>query len=253
MTLRYPILIAGLLALLPLLQEAHAGWKDYLKPLEGAIGNKTLQHAAGSALSGEEMTRGLKEALSVGVKKAIEYLGKDGGFLNDRQVRIPLPGALQKIEKGLRAMGQGKVADEFVATLNHAAEKAVPKTASIIADSIKKMSIKDAQKILNGPDDAATRYFRDTNDKQLTAAIMPIVREATAKTGVTSAYKNLIGQAGFMAKFMNTDNLDLDKYVTRKTLDGLFLKLAQEEKQIRTNPVARSTELLKKVFGGSGG
>jgi len=249
MDLRYPALAALLLVTFMGWRVTSAGWQDLLKPIEGITGSKTLQQATGSALSNDDMIAGLKEALSVGVQKAITYLGKDGGFLNDSQVRIPLPSALQKVEKGLRAVGKGDVADEFVATLNHAAEQAVPKTASIIGNTIENMSISDAQNILNGPDDAATRYFREKNSEKLVQAILPIVEKATAKTGVTASYKNLIGKAGFLGKFVDSDSLDLDKYVTNKTLDGLFLKLAQEEKLIRTNPVARSTDLLKKVFG----
>jgi hypothetical protein len=162
-----------------------------------------------------------------------------------------MPGSLQTLERGLRAAGQEAIADEFVATMNHAAERAVPETSAIFVETIKTMSVADARDILNGPDDAATRYFREQNQERLSTAILPIVQDATEKTGVTSAYKRLIGGMGFLSQFSNQDSLDLDSYVTRKTLDGLFVKLADEERSIREDPVARSTDLLKKVFGSS--
>ena len=233
------------------IQGVNAGLQDYLKPLGDVLnkGSGTTTGATATSLSQQEMTSGLKEALSVGVRRAINLLGKDGGFLNDSTVKIPLPGMLQKVESGLRLVGQGKLADEFIATMNHAAERAVPEAASIFGDTIKNMTLKDAQGILQGADDSATQYFRENSGERLAQAISPIVKQATEKAGVTSAYKNMVGKAGVMGGLVDGSSLDLDKYVTDKTLDGLFLKLAAEEKQIRQNPLARSTDLLKKVFG----
>ncbi len=241
--------VLGVLAL-PLVVEA--GMEQFLKPLEGALGSaggNTASTAAASALSQDEISAGLKEALDVGVDRAIAYLGQDGGFLDDPQVKIPLPSMLQQLEMGLRTMGKGDLADEFVATMNHAAEQAVPKTAGIFGEAIGKMTLEDARAILDGPDDAATEYLRQNSSEQLSAAILPVVEEATEKAGVTSAYKQLVGGSGMLGGFMDSSSLDLDRYVTDKTLDGLFVKLAQEEKLIRQNPAARSTELLKEVFG----
>jgi hypothetical protein len=162
-----------------------------------------------------------------------------------------MPESLQQVERSLRAVGQDALADDFVTSMNRAAEKAVPATTTILGDTIKSMSLEDAKGILNGPDDAATQYFRQQNEVQLTSAILPIVQDTTAQAGVTSAYKKMTGSLGFLSQFSDQSNLDLDSYVAKKTLDGLFLKLAQEEKLIRQDPVARSTELLKKVFAGS--
>lgn len=130
-----------------------------------------------------------------------------------------------------------------------AAESAVPETAGIFVDAIKSLSLEDAKGILQDPDDAATRYFREQSEASLTRAILPIVEDATAKTGVTAAYKKLTGGVALLGQLSDSDSLDIDGYVTRKALDGLFLKLAEEEKLIRQDPLARSTELLKKVFG----
>lgn len=241
--------VLGVLALPPVVE---AGMEQFLKPLEGALGSSagtTASTAAASALSQDQISAGLKEALDVGVDRAIAYLGQDGGFLDDPQVKIPLPSMLQQLEMGLRTMGKGDLADEFVATMNHAAEQAVPKTAGIFGEAIGKMTLEDARAILDGPDDAATEYFRQNSSEQLSAAILPVVEQATEKAGVTSAYKQLVAGSGVLGNFMDSSSLDLDRYVTDKALDGLFVKLAQEEKLIRQNPAARSTELLKEVFG----
>jgi hypothetical protein len=229
---------------------ASAGLNDWLKTIEESVRSEApAADSAAERLSRPEIAAGLREALEVGVERAINLLGRDGGFLDDAAVRIPMPESLQAVERGLRAVGQGAVADEFLATMNHAAEQAVPETASIFAETIKEMSIEDARQILHGPDDAATDYFRNHNQDRLSAAILPIVRDATSRTGVTSAYKDMLGRVGFLNQFTSPGSLDLDQYVTGKALDGLFLKLAQEERRIRENPVARSSELLKKVFG----
>lgn len=197
-----------------------------------------------------EISGGLKEALSKGVKFAINTLGKENGFLDNARVKIPLPKSLQKLEKGLRLAGQGKVVDEFVGSMNHAAEKAVPVAIDVFVDAIKQMSFDDARKILfSGQNDSATQFFRRTGEETLRGKFRPIVEEFTEKTGVTNKYKTMIGKAGFAAQFLGKDATDLDGYVTQKALDGLFLLVADEEKKIRENPLGRTTSLLKKVFG----
>lgn len=241
--------VIGLLTIgvLAISVSVSAGWEDMLKgatdSLKGSGGGGQV-----SGLTSAEMNGGLKEALAVGAERAIKGLSRPGGYLNDPSVRIPLPGALEKTEKILRMMGQDEKVDEFITTVNRAAERAIPKASKIVGNAVRDMTIADAQKILTGPDDSATQYFRRKTGKPLTAAMLPIVKRATESAGVTSAYKSMIDKAGPAGSLMG-DSLDLDAYVTEKTLDGLFLKLAAEEKAIRTNPVARSTDLLKKVFG----
>ena len=226
----------------------HAGWLDWItQPAStGAASTATAQLGA---LTQDEMARGLKEALAKGVNQAVANLGKDGGFLKNLDVKIPMPPQLQTVEKTLRKLHQDQMADEFVATLNRAAEQAVPVAAGVFAGAITNMTVDDAKTILTGPNDAATQYFRKTSEAQLVEKFRPIVQEATAKTGVTASYKNLMQEAGPVASFLGADAGDLDGYVTRKALDGLFLMVAAEEKKIRENPVARTTDLLKKVFG----
>jgi hypothetical protein len=235
-----------LLALVLLLPAARGGWQDWVNPKPQ--GTSTTSTALAS-LSQNEMIDGLKEALSKGVQKAVANLGRDDGFLKNLDVKIPMPDSLKRVEQGLRMAGQDKLADDFIATMNHAAEKAVPEAAAIFGDAISKMSLDDAEAILKGPDDAATQYFRKTSEAQLTEKMLPIVKQATEKTGVTASYKKLMQQAGPITQFMGQSSPDLDRYVTGKALDGLFKMVAAEEKSIRQNPVARSTDLLKKVFG----
>ncbi len=201
-------------------------------------------------VTNSEIAGGLKEALTKGVGSAVKLLGREDGFLANPRVKIPLPRSLQKLEKGLRFAGQGKAVDDFVASMNHAAEKAVPVAIDVFVDAIKKMTFEDARSILfSGRDDAATMFFRKTSEEKLRLKFRPVVEEFTAKTGVTSSYKAMIGKAGLAAQFLGKDATDLDGYVTQKALDGLFLIVADEEKKIRKDPIGRTTDLLRKVFG----
>lgn len=243
-------LIVSLLLGTSLSGLAFGGWQDWLKSAtEAVVESDQSTPQMTSALSNDQIIRGLKEALSIGTEKAIGLLGREGGYLNDAKVRIPLPDGLQTVAKGLRSIGQGKVADEFEQTINRAAEQAVPETLSIFGDTIKQMSLEDARGILDGGDSAATDYFRKKSDNRLNGAILPIVQRATKEAGVTSAYKQLVKNVGFLGSYVDMDAMDLDKYVTSKALDGLFLKLAEQELLIRKDPVARTTDLLKHVFG----
>jgi hypothetical protein len=237
--------------------HANANWLDALKktledakaPSATSPSVPSLSTAVGAAMSEEDVVKGLKEALSKGTQQAIASLGKEGGFLNNLDVRIPLPNELARIEKLLRQLGQDKYADQFVASLNQAAEKAVPEAATIFADSISQMTLADAKSILKGPDDAATQYFRKTSEAKLKERFLPIVQNATNNAGVTAAYKKLMQKAGPAAQFMGAGATDIDGYVQTKAVDALFKMIAAEEKRIRQDPVARTTDLLKKVFG----
>ena len=213
-----------------------------------------------ASLSQDQVVQGLKDALAKGLQQAIAGLGRDGGFLTNLNVKIPMPEKLQTVEKAARAMNQGKLADDFVATMNHAAEQAVPVAGSVFADAVKQMTIDDAKAILNGTNDAATQYFQKTTQTNLYARFYPIVQKATEQTGVTAAYKNLMEKANVTqglgsfgsalgGSLLGKDSMDIDAYVTNKALDGLFKMVAQEEQQIRQNPVARTTDMLQKVFG----
>lgn len=245
--------IALLLLCTALVEPASAGLGDLLRGIMGGgeSGQKSTgtDSGGGAGLSSAEVARGLKEALAKGTRRAIDELGKPGGFLDNAQVRIPMPKHMRTVEKTLRRLGQDKYADEFVAAMNHAAEQAVVTAAPVFKDAVKQLTVDDAMKILRGPQDAATRYFRQKTSGRLSEKMLPIVRQATNRAGVTAAYKRLVERLGFARGMLSDDMGDIDKYVTDKTLDGLFLMVANEEKRIRENPVARTTELLKKVFG----
>jgi hypothetical protein len=238
------------LSLVTTLSQADlAGYLDKLRGITGS-GTTATQPAAGAA-SNAEMIAGLKEALGKGTRFAVDQLGKDGGFLDNTRVRIPMPASLARIERGLRVLHQDRLADDFIASMNHAAERAVPEAAPIFRDAIQAMTLDDAKQILTGPDDAATQYFRQHTATALTDKMRPIVAAATAQVGVTASYKKMMSKVGGLGSLLG-DSTDIDGYVTAKTLDGLFLMVAEEERRIRTNPVARTTELLKKVFGNAG-
>ncbi len=241
---------------------AHAGWLDALGLTKSSTNSTASTGLA--ALSQTQMAGGLKDALGNGLQHAVASLGHDGGFLTNVAVKIPVPEKLQSAEKTLRALGQGKLVDDFIATMNHAAEQAVPEAASVFGDAVKQMSIDDAKAVLTGPDDAATQFFRRTTQTNLYARFLPIVQKATTNTGVTSAYKKMLAKVngggsgfggtlgGLANNYLGADALDVDAYVTNHALDGLFKMVADEEKSIRQNPVARTTDLMKQVFGAVG-
>lgn len=207
------------------------------------------QTGAGSALSESDIVQGLREALAQGTSKAINQLGRTDGFWQNAAVRIPLPDNIARFEKTLRGFGQGAAVDEFHLTLNRAAEQAVPHVAEIFGNAVRQMSIQDARNILNGSQDAATQFFRRTSSDALTARILPIVQGATQRVGVTQKYKQMVSSYGPMLQLAGVQNTDLDAYVTSKALDGLFTGIAAEEARIRENPAARTSEILRRVFG----
>lgn len=193
---------------------------------------------------------GVKEALASGVKTAITQLGQKDGFMGDSAVRIGLPGQLDTVAKAARQLGQGKYVDKLEESMNRAAEQAVPAAAEILSDAVRAMSVRDAAGIVSGGSDSATKFFRRSSGDKLKAAILPIVKQQTSKTGVAKRYKDLSKKGGgLLGAFGGGDSLDLDDYVTEKTLDGLFHVIAEQEASIRSNPMATGSSVLKSVFG----
>ncbi|MDR3417617.1 MAG: DUF4197 domain-containing protein [Nevskia sp.] len=205
------------------------------------------QPAAQNALSDSDIAAGLKQALAKGTSNAVKQLGRTDGFWNDPSVRIPLPGPVQQLESALQAAGMGAQLEQLHMSFNRAAEQAVPLAADVFGQAVQKLTLDDVRGILNGPQDAATQYFKRTTSDTLAAKFKPIVARITSKAGLAQQYNSLTASAGPMASMLGVP--DLDGYVTQKALDGLFLRVADEEKSIRTNPAARTTDLLKKVFG----
>ncbi len=199
-------------------------------------------------LSDQTIASGLKEALSVGTKRAIKKISKKNGYFKNPKIRIPLPEKLKKAEKILRPIGFHEEFDEFVLSMNRAAEKAAPIAVDIFVDSIKQMTIQDAVGIWKKEDDSATKYFKKTSYTRLYKVFFPIVKRSINSVGVTMHYNKIKNKTDSMP-FLNSYLIDIDEYVTNKALKGLFIILAEEEKAIRENPAKRTTELLRKLFG----
>lgn len=206
---------------------------------------------AQQGLSDETLADGLKEALRVGTGNAVERTGTIDGYFGNEAIRILMPDELKNFERGLRIVGYGQKVDEFVLSMNRAAERAAPFAADIFWGAIRRMSFEDVRAIFHGGDTAATEYFRTSTTEELTSAFLPVVRESMDSVGVTRRYRELTGRFGTLP-FAGQDALDLDQYVVGKALDGLFHVLAEEERKIRTDPEARVTPLLRHVFGGRG-
>jgi len=204
--------------------------------------------AALDALSSKDAAGGLRAALSQGVGTAVAQLGATNGFLNDPKVAIPLPPALDKADRALRMVGMGGQADELHATMNHAAEQAVAAAKPVFEDAVRHMTVTDAKGILSGGDDAGTQYFRRTTSAQLTTRFKPIVAAATAKLKLAAQYDELAGRAAQFG-LVSSEDANLNDYVTARALDGLFSRIADEERAIRKDPLAQSNSLIKKVFG----
>jgi len=191
---------------------------------------------------------GLKEALAIGTKNAVKSVSQTDGYFGNKLIKILMPEKIQKVAEVLKMAGYQKQVDEFVLSMNRAAEKAAPQAASFFKDAIREMTIEDAMKILNGGDTSATEFFRGKTQDKLYAAFKPIVSSSMNDVGVTRSYKDMMGQYETLP-FVSRESVDLDHYVTNKSLDGLFTMIGQEEKKIRTDPAARVTDLLKQVFG----
>lgn len=194
-------------------------------------------------------TAGIKEALAVGTERAVRSLGRENGYFGNAAVKILMPSSLQKVAEVAKMAGYQKQVDEFILSMNRAAEAAAPLAAKYFGDAIRAMTLEDVRGILAGGNTAATDFFRRKTSDKLYAAFKPVVSQKVGEVGATRAYKDMMGRYQSVP-LMGGQSLDLDDYVTKKSLDGLFLVLGQEEKKIRTNPAARTTDLLKQVFGG---
>jgi hypothetical protein len=190
---------------------------------------------------------GLKEALRAGTENAVSVTGRVDGYFANQAIKILMPERLKSLEQGLRLIGQGDRVDELVLGMNRAAERAAPFAREIFVDAISDMSIDDARTILSGADTAATDYFKSKTTTRLTAAFEPVVARTMNEVGVARQYKDLLARAQAIP-FFRTEDYDLDRYVVGKSLDGLFHVVGEEERKIRTNPTARTTELLREVF-----
>jgi hypothetical protein len=194
------------------------------------------------------LVSGLKEALSIGTKNAVDSVGSIDGYFKNQMIKILLPEKIRNVADLLGKVGYQKEVDDFVMSMNRAAETAAPKAAGFFSDALKEMTFDDAVGIWKGGDTSATDFFRKKTRDRIFQAFKPVVSSTMNDVGVTRSYKEMIRKYESFP-FMKSGSLDLDKYVTDKALDGLFYTVGEEEKKIRTNPAARVTDLLRKVFG----
>jgi hypothetical protein len=219
---------------------------DYFEDLTKK-GMEQLGASGSAGLSNDKIISRLKEALEVGTENTVQLTGNVDGYLKNEAIKILLPEKLQSMDKALRMVGFGPQIDEFVVSMNRAAEQAAPLAKPIFTEAVTDMTFEDGKKILNGGDTAATNYFKEKTKGKLAEAFKPKVTQAMDQVGVVAQYKSLVGEYTSLP-FVNAEQFDLDNYVVGKSLDGLFYTLAQEEQKIRTNPAARVTDLLKEVF-----
>ena len=216
--------------------------------LIACAGEQSGQTRDAAPLDLDAHSQAIRQALSQSADTAVNQLGRTDGFWANPQVRIPLPEELHRVEKILRRYGLERYVEEFAESLNRAAEVAVPVAKPVLLAAIHDMSLNDVVGIVRGSDDAATHYFRMHTEAVLRERLKPIVADATTHANVTAAYKRLMKKAVLLEKAVEPGRLDLDAYITSAALDGLYLLMAEEEKRIRRNPLARTTDLLKKVF-----
>ena len=199
-------------------------------------------------ISNADQVSGLKQALNDGSIAAVARLGVQNGFLSNPKVKIPLPPSIQRVEGAMRAVGMGKQADDLVLSMNRAAETAVVEAKPLLVDAVKKMSVEDARKILTGGDTAATEYFKRNTQSPLAKRFLPIVKRATDKVGLAQQYNAIAGQ-GVAFGLVKEDQATIERYVTQKTLDGLYFMIGEQEKNFRKNPLGASSDIVKRVFG----
>jgi len=230
-----------ILALLVSTTASGASWFDRVK---GALSGESKSV---SELTTSEVGNGLKEALRVGTNRVVENLGQTDGFNLDPNIRIPLPSQLQQAQRLLEKVGMDGLLTDLEVRLNRAAEIATPKAQRLFIETIQGMTLEDVMAIYNGPDDAATQYFREATSTQLAAEMKPVVDEGLAEAGAVKAYDTMLERYNAIP-FAPKVNADLGDYVVEQGMNGIFFYLAQEEAAIRENPAKRTTELLKKVF-----
>jgi hypothetical protein len=228
----------AVLVMLPVSAQAQ---RDLLKRGEGS-------GATSAVLSDQEIGRGLREALKVGVGTVVSQVSATDGYNADPRIHVPLPDSLGTVQKTLARIGMPDLMDDLELRLNRAAEAAAPEARDVFWQAIREMTLDDVRQIYDGPDDAATRYLERTMSDPLAARMRPIVDASLSQTGAMRAYDNALAQYKAIP-FVPDAKADLTQHVLERALEGLFLYLGEEEAAIRQNPAKRTTELLQKVFG----
>ena len=216
----------------------------------GGMLDNLMKGLGGSSKQGPDdstVVSGLKEALTIGTDNAVKSVSQTDGYFGNEIINILMPEKIQKVADVLRKVGYQKEVDDFILSMNRAAEKAAPMATSYFVGAIKEMSFDDAGKILNGGDTAATEFFKQKTSDKIAASFKPVVSSSMNEVGVTKKYKDMMGKYDSLP-FVDKESVDLDNYVTKRAMDGLFYMVGEEEKKIRTDPAARVTDLLKTVF-----
>ena len=221
---------------------------DWLKEKIGTITEDSAASIKQTSLSETEIGQGLKEALKIGINNAVSSVSTAGGYFNNENIKIPLPEKLKFLDSTLRRLNMGDKVDDFVLSMNQAAEAAAPAARDIFLDALFDMNIEDTQKVFQGGDTAATDYFKGKTYDKLAKAFQPTVDKALAQYDVTDKYNALLDKYQTVPFASKVNMLSPDEYVITKALDGLFFVLGQEETKIRQNPAARVTDILKKIF-----
>lgn len=243
--------LVGLAAVIGLMSAGDAPAQfDLLGKAKEYMGTLEAVAPGASALTTQEIAAGLREALKVGTERVVGQLGRTDGFNADPEIHIPLPETLKKVQSALRMVGMAGMADELELKLNRGAEAATPKAKRLFWQAIADMTLEDVEGIYNGPDDAATQYFRDKMSEPLADEMRPVVDDALAEVGAIRAYDAMMDEYRELP-FVPDVKADLTNYALGKAMDGLFLYIAREEAAIRKNPAKRTTELLQRVFGGA--
>lgn len=243
-----PVLLLTLAACDAYFQSIGPGPNPKVESRDIRESRPSRQPAPAETIPGEASS-GIRQALTIAVNKAAGRLGTVGGFLENPRIRIPLPERLQSGRTALESLGQEHLADQFVVSMNRAAESAAPEAGDVLVGAVRSMTIKDVMDVVKGPDDAATRYLESCCRARLVDRLTPVVSAAMAEADVTRYYRAFAGKAEVLAPFLGDLSLDVDRYVVDRTLEGFFTVMADYEKDIRENPAARTTELLRKVFG----
>ena len=233
------------LVLLGLTTIVHAGW---LQDQWNTIKTTNMETLKATPLSETKIGEGLKEALKVGIDNAVKLTGKTDGFFKNEAIKIPVPEKLQMLDKGLRAVGLGKPVDDFVLSMNRAAEAAAPQARDIFVNAIVGMSFNDTMKIYNGGNTSATEFFKAKTSPALREKFLPVIRKSLGQYNVSAKYNEVVAKYRSLPFSSKYPVPDAEQYVLDKTLNGLFTVLGQEETKIRTQPAARVTDLLKQVF-----
>ncbi len=251
-TFTYTVLAASFIVFLAAFPGWGAGLLDSVKGVADSMGISTGsgQQTTAANTNSEQTASGLKQALIIGVEKAVEMAGKTDGYFKNDAIKIVLPEQLDKVDQILRQMGGSQLSDMLIEKMNRAAEAAAPQAKSIFVDAIADLQFQDVTKLMSGKDDAATAYLKNKTGPQLKSAFLPQIKQSMESVGAIKAYSEYVGaySENPLAKMLGI-KLDINEYVTDQAVDGLFTMVAEQETKIRENPAARTTELLQAVFG----